>query len=118
MKALDALTSVLCDPDGIVCIAGSPEDRRLAQAALDELRRTLGHTETLLGTAEQQLRDRDAIIYGLREKLKEIEGSADSILRDMCESEPPAPNEPNSVCIHTDDVRIILGKYLAAGAKP
>ena len=37
MKAIEALTSVLCDPEGKCCISGSDDDRRLIDSALAEL---------------------------------------------------------------------------------
>ena len=37
MTIYNKLTSVLCDPDGKVCISGSDEDRRIVQEALDVL---------------------------------------------------------------------------------
>ena len=37
MKAIEALTSVLCDPEGKCCISGSDDDRRIIDSALAEL---------------------------------------------------------------------------------
>jgi len=36
-EALEALKAVLCDPEGVVCINGSDEDRRVIQNALAAL---------------------------------------------------------------------------------
>jgi len=35
MEALEQLKSVLCDPEGRVCISGSNEDRRIIQNFID-----------------------------------------------------------------------------------
>lgn len=37
MEALDKLKSVLCDPEGTVCIVGSPADRDIVQRAISDL---------------------------------------------------------------------------------
>lgn len=37
MTAVEALRSVLCDPEGRCCIAGSDEDRRIVTEALNDL---------------------------------------------------------------------------------
>jgi uncharacterized protein involved in exopolysaccharide biosynthesis len=39
MTPIEKLETVLCDPNGKVCIAGSDADRALAQEALAELRK-------------------------------------------------------------------------------
>lgn len=37
MEALLRLKSVLCDPEGVVCVVGSAEDRKIVQEALTEI---------------------------------------------------------------------------------
>lgn len=38
MNPLERLESVLCDPEGRCCIAGSDDDRAIVDEALDSLR--------------------------------------------------------------------------------
>jgi hypothetical protein len=42
---MEALESVLCNPEGRCCIIGSEADRAIVDAALDELKKTLAQPE-------------------------------------------------------------------------
>ena len=37
MNPIEDLKAVLCDPEGVVCINGSDEDRRIIQESLSQL---------------------------------------------------------------------------------
>jgi hypothetical protein len=52
MEALDALTSVLCDPEGVVCITGSPADREIVQRSLATLRARVEKLESVREAAK------------------------------------------------------------------
>lgn len=41
MSAIENLKSVLCDPEGNVCIRGSDEDRKIIQESLVEIEKQL-----------------------------------------------------------------------------
>ena len=53
MKAIEALTSVLCDPEGKCCISGSDDDRRLIDSALAELAKAAQPAPVLWVSPEQ-----------------------------------------------------------------
>lgn len=55
ITGLDMLESVLCDPEGACCIAGSEGDRRVIDEALGILRASLAKSESL--TAEAVARE-------------------------------------------------------------
>jgi hypothetical protein len=58
LTPLDQLKSVLCDPEGKCCIAGSDEDRAIVDRALEALAQpTLGYAKKI----EELIQERDAL---------------------------------------------------------
>ena len=54
MNAIEALTSVLCDPEGKCCISGSDDDRRIIDSALAELAQAAEPVAWLRNTTDPQ----------------------------------------------------------------
>ena len=52
MTAIDQLKSVLCDPEGKCCIAGSDEDRAIIDRALDALAQPVHKHDAAIKTLE------------------------------------------------------------------
>lgn len=55
MEALLNLKSVLCDPEGCVCISGSNEDTHIIQSSLTAIEKTIEKQAAQIAELQEQL---------------------------------------------------------------
>ena len=90
MEALLKLKSVLCDPAGLVCVAGSEADREIIQSSLSELAAEIeaarAEIERKMSAGQfvvEQLANEQAKNVGLREALENHPGNY-KLSKDEC----------------------------------